>query len=287
MNKLKKSKTLFISDLDGTLLDNNAKITPTTANIINNLIDGGLIFTYATARSLVSASPITTEINFKYPAVHRNGTFVQEPKTGEYITKCVFEKDIISKIIKKFEDNKLYPMIYAFIDDVERVSWIYGKETPGINFYLADRMADKRLRPIKNFNDFYIGDITSIAFYGDSAEELQSILDTINLGEHFTYHIQQDTYKDNDGKSKYWLEIMRFDATKDYGVKKVRELVGAGKIVCFGDNINDIPMFNVSDEKYAVANAINEVKNIATAVVGSNENDGVAKWLEKHAHDYI
>ena len=80
---------------------------------------------------------------------------------------------------------------------------------------------------------------------------------------------------------------MRFDAEKDKGVLKAKKFAGADKIVCFGDNINDLPMFKISDEGYAVGNALDEVKQIATAVIGSNDDDGIAKWLEKNAHRYL
>jgi hypothetical protein len=46
-------------------------------------------------------------------------------------------------------------------------------------------------------------------------------------------------------------------------------------------------MFKISDESYAVDNALLEVKKIATAIIGSNDDDGVAKWLEKNAHRYL
>ena len=55
------------------------------------------------------------------------------------------------------------------------------------------------------------------------------------------------------------------------------------KIVCFGDGKNDVSIFEISDECYAVANAEPEVKAIATAVIESNEADGVAKWLIANA----
>jgi hypothetical protein len=47
-------------------------------------------------------------------------------------------------------------------------------------------------------------------------------------------------------------------------------------------NLNDLPLFRASDERYAVANAKSEVKEQATAVIGSNCEDGVAKWLEEN-----
>ena len=57
---------------------------------------------------------------------------------------------------------------------------------------------------------------------------------------------------------------------------------GCGRIISFGDAVNDIPMFDISDECYAVENAVDEVKAAATGIIGSNEEDGVAKWLLDH-----
>ena len=275
-------KTLFISDLDGTLLDSNAKISPVTAGIINNLIDAGLIFTYATARSFHTASRITGDINFKYPAVHHNGVFIQDPVNGDYFDKCVFDRDITAQIIKTLRDNKLYPLVYALIDGRERVSWIGGKETDGIKFYLKTRQNDIRLREVQDYGEF-TGEFFALAFIAGTRRELEQILPVLNVGAHFDWHIFADTYSGD----KYWLEIMRFDAQKDKGVLKVKKLTGADRIICFGDNINDLPMFNISDESYAVDNALAEVKKRAADVIGSNGDDGVAKWLEKNAHKYL
>jgi len=276
-------KTLFITDLDGTLLNKDAKITPVTAEIINNLIDEGMIFTYASARGYAMASKFAGEINFKYPAVQHNGGCIQNPQTGEYFHKCIFGKNIVSEIIRKFQSNNIFPLVYAFIDGEERYSWISGEKTGGeTKIFLESRKNDKRKRPVENYGDFLEGDIHAFLLVNKSPEELRGILDILNLNEYFTHHIQKDTYSE-----LYFLDIIRFDAGKDSAVYKVKELTGADKIVCFGDNINDIPMFNVSDEKYAVANAIDEVKKIATDIIGSNNDDGVAMWLQKNARNYF
>ena len=81
----------------------------------------------------------------------------------------------------------------------------------------------------------------------------------------------------------YWLEISRFDATKATGVDKLRKLTGIPRIVCFGDNLNDLPMFRVADECYAVANARPELKAAATGVIGSNVEMGVPRFLRSRA----
>ena len=50
----------------------------------------------------------------------------------------------------------------------------------------------------------------------------------------------------------------------------------------FGDGINDIEMFKMADEAYAVENAVPELKEIATGIIAGNNDDAVAKWLKKH-----
>ena len=52
--------------------------------------------------------------------------------------------------------------------------------------------------------------------------------------------------------------------------------------MAFGDGMNDIEMFELADEAYAVANAVPELKAIATGIIGSNDEDSVAKWLKEH-----
>ena len=63
-------------------------------------------------------------------------------------------------------------------------------------------------------------------------------------------------------------------------ILKMKEQYGFRKVVAFGDSVNDMPMFRVADEAYAVGNALEELKNIATGVIGRNEDDAVARFLE-------
>ena len=71
-------------------------------------------------------------------------------------------------------------------------------------------------------------------------------------------------------------------ATKAEAIGQLKKLWDCDRVVSFGDAINDIPMFEISDECYAVENAVDELKAIATGIIGSNENDGVARWLKEH-----
>jgi hydroxymethylpyrimidine pyrophosphatase-like HAD family hydrolase len=67
--------------------------------------------------------------------------------------------------------------------------------------------------------------------------------------------------------------------SKSNAVHKLKELLQCDHVVVFGDGKNDIDMFQMADECYAMDNAVHELKEIATGIIGSNNNDGVAKWL--------
>ena len=62
----------------------------------------------------------------------------------------------------------------------------------------------------------------------------------------------------------------------------MKEILGCDHLVVFGDGRNDLSLSSVADESYAMSNAVPELKEIATAEIGSNNEDGVAKWLEEN-----
>jgi hydroxymethylpyrimidine pyrophosphatase-like HAD family hydrolase len=82
--------------------------------------------------------------------------------------------------------------------------------------------------------------------------------------------------------SGQWCEIMPVNATKANAALQLKSMLDCDRMVVFGDGRNDLSLFSVADEKYAMSNAMPELKEIATDVIDSNDNDGVAKWIEKH-----
>lgn len=82
-----------------------------------------------------------------------------------------------------------------------------------------------------------------------------------------------------------WLEIMPRAASKANAIRQLKEGWGFDKVVVFGDGINDLDMFEMADEAYAVENAAPELKEKATAVIGSNGEDGVARFLMERSQN--
>ena len=71
--------TLYVTDLDGTLMQSNGTLSAYTVSVINRLVEQGLAFTYATARSVESARTITGGLRLSLPVITRNGAVLAVP----------------------------------------------------------------------------------------------------------------------------------------------------------------------------------------------------------------
>ena len=91
-------KILYVTDLDGTLLNESDEVTPFSSDTINGLVDKGMLFTYATARSLVSASKVTQGLSTNIPIIAYNGAFIIQPSTGEILSKEDFTEEERAKV---------------------------------------------------------------------------------------------------------------------------------------------------------------------------------------------
>ena len=225
-------KTLYVTDLDATLLRNDKSVSEATARILNFLIDRGMLITYATARSGHSAAKLVGDIDFRLPAIIRNGTVFADPKTGR-------ETEIIMFAPKE------------------------------------EHSTDRRLLPVKTEEEMFQGEICYFTFIGDKTE-LDPLYERVREGGNWTCIYQQDVYTPD-----YRLELCPKDATKAKAARKLKERYGCERLVVFGDSLNDISMFQAADEAYAVENAMEEVKALATGIISGNEEDGVARWLQE------
>jgi hypothetical protein len=113
----------------------------------------------------------------------------------------------------------------------------------------------------------------------DRREKLQPVHDVLAGSP----NMNMTMYKDNYSPDLWYLEIFSAKASKRSAVDHLRETYGYDRIVGFGDNLNDLPMFAACDVCVAVENAFPEVKAAAGIICGANHEDGVAKWLEENA----
>lgn len=266
-------RTLYVSDLDGTLLRNNEMTSQYTNQVINQLTDQGMIFSYATARSLITAKKATKGIHAKIPLIVYNGVFVIDNVTEQILISNYFDNSVFD-VLKDLFHHQIYPIVYAYIDGVEKFSYIPNLCTDGMNTFLESRKGDIRMRKVQSLDDLILGDIFYITCI-DEPETLEPLYNKYKNQYHCIY--QTDIYTHDQ-----WLEIMPLTASKSNAIKQLKSLLKCDHLVVFGDGKNDIDMFDLANESYAVENAHEDLKKRATDIILSNEADGVAKWLEEN-----
>lgn len=272
-------KTLYISDLDGTLLQPNVELSDRTVTILNELIKQGMHFTVATARTIASVEPILKDVNIQVPLVLMNGVCIYDLRSRKYLHIEAFSEKSKAILLSVIKEYRLKGFAYAIENDVLSTYYEDISSKPLYDFYKerVDRY-NKCFTQVQSFAS--LKDVPLIYFsLMDIKENLDHVYQTLQAIPELgcTY------YKDNYTKDLWYLEIYNNRASKYHGVQFLRNYGDYDSIVCFGDNRNDLPMFEASDVKIAVANAFRELKEKADIIIGGNSEDGVAMWLKKNA----
>lgn len=271
------SGVLYLSDLDGTLLGPDQRLSPYAVEALNRLVKEGLLFSYATARSFHTARVCTAGLTAHIPAATYNGSLIVDQRTGEILQKTVFsaaERDGLSRLLR---EAGLKPIVYSLIDGRERFSFDASALPRPEADFLAAKTGDVRIRPLQSEEGLLDGEVFYFTCI-DAPEKIRAAVQKLPAFRQAASYVQQtDIYSGEE-----WLELMPAGATKRAAVRQLLALTGAEKAVVFGDMKNDIPMFLEAAEGYAVANAAPELKAVASGIIGSNREDGVVRWLERY-----
>ena len=269
-----KKDVLYVSDLDGTLMRSDGTLSPETARMINALTEHGVAFTYATARSIESARTIAGGLNLPLPAITRNGCVLADNATGKHLEKALFTEEEIALLKTLLPELPEFGFVSCFIGEEMVKTYLPGKHTPGFQKYVDCYADDPRMKPVDSFEGLFIGQPGYVTLI-DEKERIRPLYERVRQYDCWETLFQKDTYWD-----EYWVEICPRNCTKAKAILKMKERYGFDRLVVFGDSVNDLSMFRSADESYAVANAIDELKEAATAVIGSNEEDAVADFLK-------
>lgn len=267
-------KRLYITDLDGTLLSPEGSISAKTAAILNSLTAEGLCFTFATARSVYSAKPITSALDINVPCILMNGVSIYDLRADGYLANQYIPVSASEKVIEAFEREKAEVFLYRFNDEV--LTCYYTKVTTRVMQSFAEVRRNRYNKPYVQCADLLDAADGRTIYYTalDEHEKLLPVKNAIDSIDGVDYAFYEDTYT-----GKWFLEVFSAKASKSNGLRYLRERYGFDEVVAFGDNLNDLPMFSEADIKVAVGNARDEVKAAADYIIGTNDEDGVAEWL--------
>lgn len=270
-----EEKTLYVSDLDGTLMHKDLKISDFSVKTINALVGKGVAFTYATARSISSAGTITKDLKLKLPVITRNGAVLADNNTGKIIEKALFTEKEVEMLKEMLPELPKTGFVSCYFGDDMKKVFAGSLHTAELQGYLDYYKDDPSVVTVSDLSEMFMGNPGYVTIIGDK-DEIEPLYIRTREYNGWECLFQKDIYRD-----EYWLEITPRNSTKAKSILKLKEEYGFDKLVVFGDSVNDIPMFKIADEAYAVSNAVDELQALATGIIGSNEEDAVAVYLSK------
>ncbi|MEK3882788.1 Cof-type HAD-IIB family hydrolase [Paenibacillus sp. PL2-23] len=268
----------ILTDLDGTLLHSDATLSPYTKQVITEAIQSGAAIGYATARSYISSNRVVGDIPWKHPLVLYNGAMLFDPLTGQVIEGAWLDRNVTHKIISIGKSLGLTPLLFALDSENKEKVFHERLSRSGDTAFYNSRPNDPRFVEL---DQLICPDAcrTLIITYIGLLEELQPLEAQIRrqFEESVCIHLMKDSYI----QDHFFLEFSHPDANKYEGARKWAAYVGCSpdQLIVFGDNLNDVGLFEASGTRIAVSNAHPKLASMATHLTESNNADGVAQFI--------
>lgn len=268
-----KTKTLYISDLDGTLLQKDASVSSFAREELNRMIGRGLAFSISTARSTGSVLNILDGLNLTVPIAMFNGALYYDMAAGKFVKVFSFSPEKAAAILQVMERFGLNNTMYCY--DGEGLLAAYRKmDTEHQKKFMAARQTGYK-QWVQTGNLPAVAEKYEPVFFSFSGEKetLDPAKDAFEKlgGTEVSYY--------PDGGGVWYLELQPAGVDKRRSVQELKKLTGAGRVVCFGDNHNDLPMKEAADEFLVMENGEDAVKRVADKILPPNTDDGVVRYL--------
>lgn len=281
--------TLFVSDLDGTLLGADSKISSRSVKLLNESIAGGALFSVATARTPATVGRLLEKVDCHIPLIVMTGAAIWDRTANRYSHACFHREDTARRLLATYREHGLSTFVYTLGEDniihiyhvgdlseAERKFIEERNDTPYKKFHIPDDGCSEIPEAcLKRVLLFY-----SMRSTDEVSPVHEEIRDCADLRAVF--------YHDIFGEEIAIMEVFSPEVSKANAVRRLAEMVGAERIVAYGDNVNDLPILEIADDAVAVGNAVEAVKEMAHRVIGANTEDSVARDIknqQKNLHN--
>lgn len=265
---------LVAIDMDGTLLKGDKTISERTKSAIKSAREKGVTVVLATGRPIEGVSRYLEELDMytdKDYVLSYNGALVQKTKSKESIAKIALDGSDLH-YLKKLSDE-LGVNIHAFSEKIGLITPKNSKYTEveaNINNIEIHEM---------NIDDISDDEVMIKIMMIDEPEVLGPAIEKLPKEVFEKYTVVRST--------PYFLEFLNKEVNKGVGVEMLAKNLGVRReeIITLGDAGNDLHMIEYAGLGIAMGNAFDEVKEAANYITDTNENDGVAKAIEKFILD--
>jgi Cof subfamily protein (haloacid dehalogenase superfamily) len=263
-SKLKNIKVV-VSDLDGTLLNTQHRISDYTKSIFQELHNQNYLIVVATGRHHLDAMAIIEKLEVPVYLVSSNGARIHSPEKEE-----LFSFNLDSDVVKAALNVEIDPEITVVL--FKENVWQTNKVSEKLNAFQEKLNYRPELVDYKKLEDF--GAI-KIFFSCDNHGKLVKLKDDIlaNSSEHLHHAFSLPTC----------LEFMDKSIDKAVAIETVLEKEGftLEQVVSFGDGFNDVQMLSASGKGLIMGNAPALLKETLPEleVIKTNAEDGVARYI--------
>ncbi len=268
---------LFITDLDGTLLRTDESLSDFAVATLNAAIAQGVRVTYCTSRSFFAARRLCSRVAFRIPAIVSNGAFAVDPHSGQVLHAAVLDRDVAARVVDAATAHGWFPFVCGADGRREIVAYREPLSPAQADWVeRRRRLGDPRLTPVARLAAPEV--VYELLFHGSETES-QALVQW--LGTAFGGAVGATRMAETYFPGCYSVEVAHPAANKAATVRWLAAHLGtaAEHITVFGDNLNDLPMFQVAGRRIAVANAQPAVRAAADVVIASNDDDGVPHFL--------
>lgn len=268
------SRTLFVTDLDGTLLGPGSKVSAGSARIISDLSRRGALITVATARTPATVEPLLRDTYTSIPAIVLTGASMWDRGRRRFIDPLTLPADAAGRLENVFMRHGILPFVYNLASDgTMQVLHAPGLTEDEERFYVERRELELKKFFFRSGPFCHEPDFPTILMLGigdtPAVERLAKEL-RADAG------LSVSAYPDIFDPARSYIEVFRAGISKAEAVLRLKRQLGAHRLIVYGDHLNDLPMFAVADESVAVANALPQVRDAATRTIGPNTLPSVA-----------
>ena len=261
-----KNIKCIILDIDGTLANSRSEVTNYTKNIIKKLVVKNIMVVLASGRNVDSVIEMSRDCGASSIVIADNGSVIYDYSKREFLFLNVINEKflgIIWELCLKYNIDSIYNSLHRRYRNYK---------------CLDERYNEKNDIVIKDVTEIK-SDIYQIVLLGDNIHKFNLCVNAAKENGFKIANISHESIGIN------FADINLKCVSKGIAIRKLRKFLNIEKnnIICFGDSMNDIEMFNNCGIKVAMKNSIAELKQNADYVTKyTNDEDGVAKFLKKH-----
>ncbi|MDZ4661882.1 MAG: Cof-type HAD-IIB family hydrolase [Pseudomonadota bacterium] len=280
------SKHLYVSDMDGTLLATGGFLSPYSSQKLGHLINRGINFTVASARSYTSVKNVFKNIELKVPAITHDGAVLYDFENDRVLTSHGMDPHAATQMYELAVNHGTSPFIESIVDG-EEFFITQTIKSEGMK-WLYDYRKQAGAKSIVGFDSFapISKNVISFTLVDQAAPllKLQSEIKTL-----YSDKIKTHFYRDWDCAHASCLTIHDAKAHKGQGLRDLMQYLDYDykDITVFGDQQNDLAMFMLAQRSVAVSNAVPELIALSTHQVGHHNEDSVVNFILNENNHFL